>query len=238
MKNEKILKKIKALLSKTVDNGATEQEALIALSKANELMLEHYITEFDLKDVEEAKLVTIEVPLYKTSYDLSLLYEPIAKMFDCISYYNSQRVAFFGFEDDVVLCDYFYNTITKVCFKEKEVFQNSKKYRDLKRYGFHGKTIISDFIKGFVGSISFKMYVMYKNRKSSIPIEKGLVVLEKEQKVKVEFDNLSLKLKKARCKDLTYSTEAFHEGKDKGSEFDILQPIENKVNHNNLSLAI
>src|SRR5690554_1762073 len=66
MKNEKILKKIKALLAKTVDNGATEQEALMALNKANELMTEHYITEFDLKDIEEAKLITIEVPLYKT----------------------------------------------------------------------------------------------------------------------------------------------------------------------------
>lgn len=238
MKNEKILKKIKALLSKTTENGASEQEAIIALNKANELMLEHYITEFDLKDVEEAKLITIEVPLFKTAYDLSLLYDPIAKMFDCMSYYNSERVAFFGFEDDVTLCDYFYNTITKACFKEKDVFQNSKKYRDLKRYGYHGKTIISDFIKGFIESVSYKMYLMYKNRKSSIPVEKGLVVLEKEQKVKFEFDNLSLKLKKARVKDLTYSTEAFHEGSEKGEVFNIHQPLTSQQSNQNVLALI
>lgn len=234
MKNEKILKKIKALLLKTVDNGASEQEALLALNKANELMIEHYITEFDLKDIEEAKLITIEVPLYKTAYDLSLIYGPIAKMFDCISYYNTKRVAFFGFEDDALLCEYFYLMITKVCFFEKEKFKNTVKYKSLKKYGYHGKTIASDFIKGFIESISSKMYLMYKNRKSSIPIEKGLVVQEKEQKVKMEFENSGIKTRTVKSKDLTYSTEAFYSGVEKGREFDLNQPLSQSASSNQL----
>jgi hypothetical protein len=59
---DKIYAKINALLSKTIDNGATKFEMESALLKANQLMLENFITENDLKDKSKVdSCVLIEV---------------------------------------------------------------------------------------------------------------------------------------------------------------------------------
>lgn len=47
---EKNIARVKALLEKNVENGATEAEAMSALAKASELMKQWYISENDIKD--------------------------------------------------------------------------------------------------------------------------------------------------------------------------------------------
>ncbi len=46
----KIKKKIKALLAKTTENGASKEEAINALKKASELMKLYLISESDLEE--------------------------------------------------------------------------------------------------------------------------------------------------------------------------------------------
>ncbi len=64
MNNEKINSKIRALLAKTVENGATEAEAKEAMAKAFKLMSEHNLSNNDLS---EKKYISKNVE-YKTSY--------------------------------------------------------------------------------------------------------------------------------------------------------------------------
>lgn len=69
--------KIKALLSKTTENGATEAEALSALKKAQSLMLEYFISEHDLVDpyISE-KCIFKEVDIIQSAYDMKVFYNP------------------------------------------------------------------------------------------------------------------------------------------------------------------
>jgi hypothetical protein len=54
---ESLLAKIRALLAKTVDNGATEPEALAALDKAQAMMDAYEVTEEDLQLTREEKAI-------------------------------------------------------------------------------------------------------------------------------------------------------------------------------------
>lgn len=62
--NDKIKNRINALLNKTVENGATEQEANAAMALAFKLMSEHNLSDNDLT---EKKYISKNVQ-YKTSY--------------------------------------------------------------------------------------------------------------------------------------------------------------------------
>lgn len=62
---KKINHRIRALLNKTVENGATEAEAREALTKAYELMSKHNLSEADLS---EPKTYISKLVKYKTTY--------------------------------------------------------------------------------------------------------------------------------------------------------------------------
>lgn len=179
---DKIKNKIKALLSKTTDNGATKEEMESALRKANKLMTDFFISEHDLQDSEIInKCVSEQFELTKSGFDLSLFYTDLADLFDCQYYYNSKRIVFFGHEQDVALCGYFYNVISKTCLKEKEIYLKSEKYLQLKNH-HHGRTLSSSFIKGFLIEVASKMREMYEERERNIPETYGLIVIEKKKK--------------------------------------------------------
>lgn len=229
-KNEKIKKKIKALLSKTTDNGATREEMESSLKKANELMLEFFITEHDLKDVEIIKkCIKKEVPLIKSGYDLSLFYPFLAKLFDCEYFYNSRRIVFFGFEQDTEMCDYFYNLIVKACLNETKEYKKTAEYDYLTKFR-HGKSLIASFIKGYLLEVSEKMETMYKDRKSNIPESYGLMVIEKENQVNEQFKALNIKIKSTSTNVSNINSMAFESGCEKGSQFEITQGLEASEN--------
>lgn len=222
---DKIKDKIKALLSKTIDNGATKEEMESALKKANELMLQFFISEHEITDDEIIeKCILKEVLLTKSAYDLSLFYADLSVLFDCEYFYNSRRIAFFGHEQDVELCGYFYNVISKTCLKEKDKYIKTENYKYLKRY-HHGRTLASSFIKGFLVEVILKMKAMYDERKSNIPEQYGLMVIEKDKKVKKEFAKLDLNLNILKHKGINAQTEAFNNGLEAGKQLDLIQGI-------------
>ena len=101
---EKNIARVKALLEKNVENGATEAEAMSALAKASELMKQWYISENDIKDPYLGeKCILKQFPLIQSGYNYRLFYNDLTRLFDCEYYYNSKIIAFFGFEEDVEL---------------------------------------------------------------------------------------------------------------------------------------
>lgn len=227
MKNtDKIKDRIKALLSKTMDNGATKEEMQSALNKANQLMTEFFISEHDLKDNEIInKCIAEQFELTKSGYDLSIFYADLAHLFDCEYYYTKSKITFFGHEQDVALCGYFYNLITRTCLLEKEKYSKSTNYKLLKRY-HHGKTLLSSFIKGFLIEVVCKMQEMYKERQSNIPESYGLMVIEKREKVKNEFNDLDIEIHTQKPKKLKGEKVAFEDGLEQGKKIDLIQGIE------------
>lgn len=223
---QRIKDKIKALLLKTIDNGATKEEMESALSKANQLMLQFFISEHDLKEESIINTCVLkQTDFVKSGYDLSIFYADLAYLFDCEHYYNNTRICFFGFEQDAELCCYFYNMIAKTCLKEKDKFIKSRSYSILKKR-YHGKTLVSSFIKGFLVEVTLKMKQMYKDRQSNIPESYGLMVIQKQEKVKEEFYNLNINLTKSKQKALKAESIAFQLGIEQGKKVNLIQGIE------------
>ncbi|MDH6308075.1 hypothetical protein M2451_002594 [Dysgonomonas sp. PFB1-18] len=215
-KKEAIKRKIKALLVRTTENGATEAEALAAMAKAKELMMEYYISEHELTDPYAfEKCVFKEVDLIKSGYELGGFYNSLTRLFDCEYFYNYKRISFFGFEEDTELCAYFYTFIIRACMAEKDKYMNSKECKALKNI-YHGRTLAASFVKGFIWGISQKMEDMYQSRKKDLPEEVGLMVIDKRNKVNTQFEEQNLKIKTHRSNLEIKQYSAFLDGEHKG----------------------
>lgn len=236
---EQIIKKIQALLAKNTDNGATEYEAISAIKMANTLMQKYFISENDIKDpfvAEKCKMV--ETKLIKSSYDFGIFYADLANLFDCEHFYNSQRIAFYGFERDAELCGYFYSLIVRSALREKDKYMQSKEAIRLKNY-YHGRTIAASFIKGFLIRVAEKMREMYKEKQTNIPQSYGLVLVKKKQKVDEQFSSLGLKIKEVKGSDINIGTsKAFIAGEKVGDDFYITQGISNYQKDNRQQIAL
>ncbi|GAB0155923.1 hypothetical protein CHRYSEOSP005_11850 [Chryseobacterium sp. Alg-005] len=235
MSRDKIIKRVRALLEKNQENGATEAEAMAALQKANELMREYYISEHDISDpyVGE-KCILKEVDLIPSGYDLGIFYNDLTRLFDCEYFYNNKRIAFFGFEEDTELCAYFYNLIVKTCLKEKDLYLKSPEGKEA-LFFYHGRTVSSSFIKGFLLKVSWKMEEMYKDKVSNLPEQTGLMVIKKDQKVKEQFNAMNMKIKTTKT-DLLYTQMGLQAGLQKGEEFHITQGLKQHKQDNTLHI--
>lgn len=225
MEKETIKKRIKALLAKTTENGASENEAISALYKAKELMIEYFISENDLKDpFAFEKCVFKEVKREKSGYDLTLFLGYLSKLFDCEYFYNRSKVTFFGFEQDADLCVYFYDFILRSCLSEKDKYMKSNEVKVLKSM-YHGKTLASAFIKGFLVAISEKMDDMYKDRNRTIEQKAGLVVFDKMNKVTQQYQEQNIKVRKVQNRLDVMVESAFLQGQERGNKVELIQGI-------------
>jgi hypothetical protein len=232
-KKDKIKGKIKALLAKTTDSGATKEEMESALSKANQLMTEFFISEHELQDTESIKLEKFE--LTKSGFDLTYFYADLAFLFDCEYYYSHKNITFFGHEQDVALCGYFYNVISRTCLKEKDIYLKSENYKQLSRQ-FHGRTLAASFIKGFLVQIVYKMQEMYAEKEKNVSQSTGVVIFSKKEKVKSEFNNLNLTIRTEKEKQIKGERSAFTDGYEKGKDINISKGIDTYEKSNRLAL--
>ncbi|CAA0144784.1 conserved hypothetical protein [Tenacibaculum maritimum] len=208
-----------------------------ALLKANKLMMEFFISEHDLKDpyISE-KCILKEVPLIKSGYDLTGFYNSLTRLFDCHYYYNSKRIAFFGFEEDTELCAYFYSFIVKSCLKEKVKYMKSEDCAYLKKLS-HGRTLSASFIKGFMKGVCLKMNRMYNDRKTELSSEKyGLMVIEKKSKVENQFKDLNMKINTISTKQIIAEESVFNQGSKVGRNINLIQGVNESKKQSTLSL--
>lgn len=223
---ERAKAKINALLAKTVENGATEEEMNAALAKAAELMKMFFITEHDLKEsIADEHCILAEEPLYRTTYIVDMFYYDLAKLFDCKSFYNNQRIAFYGFKQDTELCVYFYRMIMKSCFKAKDVYRATPEFADAKRRGYHAKTLVASFIKGYLIKVARKMQKLYKDRQSNLEQSTGLMII-KSQRVQEQYDQQDFNVRSVNPRELYYMQQAFNQGIQAGEAFEIIQGVD------------
>jgi hypothetical protein len=201
-------------------------------------MLQFFISEHDLKDFNKIeKCVLKRIELIKSSYNFSIFFKNLSNLFDCEHYYNNSSVSFFGFNQDVELCCYFYNLIVKTCLKEKDVYIKTQEYLSIKKY-HHGRTLISSFIKGFLVEVACKMNKMYEDRERNIPESYGLMVIEKKRTVSEEFIGLGTKIKLVKQKEMKFESIAFQSGIDSGKKVKLIQGIESCEESNLFSIGI
>lgn len=189
---DKIKAKIKALLSRTVDRGATENEAKIALEKATKLMTKYQITQHDLKTYSDDKIEEKTIEISRQSVYMRSLLASICGCFDCESYYTSgtKMVTIFGYKTDIDMTEYIANVVFTALENEINKYKRSEDFECLIMY--HApRTVINGFIHGFCYRIGQKIKELVAKKTQEIESATGTsLICLKSQMIKKSFESL------------------------------------------------
>jgi hypothetical protein len=124
---QKKIAKIKALLSKTIENGCTEGEAMAALAKARQMMDESDIDDTDLNFGGESVSEKVKV---KTDYDKirDHLATPVGFFCGCQTWKRgmSDTIVFCGLESEALFAHWLLDMLDDFVLRELESYSYSQ----------------------------------------------------------------------------------------------------------------
>jgi hypothetical protein len=225
---DKLKGRIQGLRAKTIDNGCTEAEALLAAAKVAEL-LDRY--DLSLTDVEIR-----EAPCEQRAYEtrrkkripLDDCIGAIANFCDCRVWREKNaegeaRYVFFGLRSDVEVAHYLTEVVDAAVRSELGRFKTSAAYQRFRHQDRHVAN--ASFTLGMVASIADKLTAMKAGRdQANNSTGRGLVVL-KAAVVDAELEKLNLKLRTARRPSRMVSPTAYEAGEAAGASLVIAPGI-------------
>jgi len=225
-----IKKKIHALLSKTIENGCSEAEALMAAAKAGELM-DHFnlsITDIDIKQTG-CKKVEIELTTV-IGGPLDGVMVALAAYCDSKVWFNRGHKIyhgpitkggtynFFGLEPDADMAEYLYHIIDRALESSLKEFKKSDDYK----FASRKKTATKSFGYAFASRLSIRLSEMKKERDAKLHemqrderTGRNLVLVKSEQ-VESEFADLGMKLSARKRSTRNYDSNAADAGRKAG----------------------
>lgn len=136
---ESILKRIQKLLKMSEENGASENEAMLAAQKAQELLSEHNLSMSDIKDDTEVEPIDKEAFGVERDNWQGWIASSTAKLYFCQMYSSTgvdekyrkvKQATYVGRKSNRIvaksMCDYFINTVKRLADKEFETVPGSK----------------------------------------------------------------------------------------------------------------
>jgi uncharacterized protein DUF2786 len=113
-KHDDMVEKIRALMSKTIDRGCTEQEALAALDKARALMDAYEVSEAELQlTKEETAILRSEPPGSRDPHNIKLyLATAVSEFCSCKAWKGPDGIVFCGLPADVRYATWLLDTLT------------------------------------------------------------------------------------------------------------------------------
>lgn len=157
-KKERIIRIVTNLLQKTMDRGATEEEAEAASEKAGNLLAEYGLTIEDLATVDEAMTHMIDQVIFGMTAHRqvweSLLGNACAKAFDCYMLYTPQnhtrdgrwRMNVLGMKKDVELVSHFFSYLRRSVSRRTSIYKEEYK-RELYRDGYRNGHEVGGLVK-------------------------------------------------------------------------------------------
>jgi len=175
MSNQSIINKIRAMLSKTVENGCTEAEAMAALEVAQRMMNEYEVTEDDLKLEGEKAIIEISNMHDTHNIQWKLCYR-IAQFTETYSYGNKKSVKYAGLKGDVDFAVWLSQTLTTFVQAQLKSFMWNNGLTVLR--GQARNRVINSFVIGCCSTINKKLADMVASRTAN-PNLTALVVAKK-----------------------------------------------------------
>jgi hypothetical protein len=218
-------------LSKNVDNGATEAEAMAAISKAKDLMKLYYISESDLGSIDRDNCVHVTVEK-KTKYKAYAWTNQLAKMFDCRNWGSGNYIHFFGMSKDIDICEYFFHYIENAMITSVYNFKKSEVYRSRTQ---NGRTLVSSYVKGFSSGVFSKLRdINRKNHVSSNVSALDALVLSKSRevnnKLKDKLEELygkNVTIRSNRSRSRASNRASWSQGLNSGSRLSLNKGVRN-----------
>lgn len=167
MIDERLKARLRALLSKTVDNGCTEAEAMAAAAKAAEIMQEYAISEGDLHvSTATAGRATRRSTLREA------LYSTISIVTNCAGYYcdhvasGDPIVIYFGHDPGPTIAAYLRNVCDRAIDREIKIFKKSTFYLR-RRNTSTRRQAVADFTQGMVARLNQKLQKLFAGSKDA-----------------------------------------------------------------------
>jgi hypothetical protein len=197
MADESIVKRIHALMSKTLENGCSEAEAMAASAKVQELLHKHQLSMSDIK-LKEEKCETGSYDMgMKTKQPIDWVIGAIAHFTDtkCWRSYDRQNnicYKYFGFEHDVLIAKY----ITKLLDRAMIfAYEDYRKHPDFVPGGKHKE----GFMLGMATRLSERLYEMKRaQQRTDVETTGRDLVVVKSAIVTEEYAKLNMKLKQSK----------------------------------------
>jgi len=181
-RRESVLRKVRALLKLTVDNGATELEAMKAAAKAAELMAAHDL-DMDDVDVRESGTRSQECGLDPVRRaHLTRVANAIAKLVGARFWVNGSGAAatkgtFFGLPHDVEVAGYLLDVCENAMRRDTQAFLTETGFVLLERRFRERKA--DAFMAGMADRLSERIREMAPSRKATgtalVPLKDALI---------------------------------------------------------------
>ena len=218
---EDIKAKIMALMAKTTQNGCTEEEAIAASRKVQELLHKYQLSLSDIR-IKEEKCVTGEYDTQlKAKSALNYCIVAISKFTDTKCWRSIRNdviyYKYFGFEHDVLIAEYITKLIDWAIIYAGEDFKDSSTYRNSTKRS----KILEEFKIAMAWRLNDRLNEMKAAQDNTMSSGKSLIVV-KDAIVTEEYAKLNMKLSKGKkgTKRLT-SYEAYAAGTAAGDKVSI-----------------
>lgn len=216
-----ILNKVRALLSKTLDNGCTENEATIALQMAEKLMQEHEIDADDLRLDDEKAIIEMSDMRDPQNVRWKICYF-ISKFTDTYAFGNRKYIKFAGLKSDVEFAMWLTEALTLFVQAQLKSYMWSNGYQKLQ--GTSRNRVINSFVIGCCSRINTKLSQMVNERK--VTTNSTALVVAKTALINEAIKDLNIGEADNRGRKNKIYNDIFQDGQKAGDNASFGRPVE------------
>jgi hypothetical protein len=220
---DNLVDKIRALMSKTVENGCTEAEAMAALAKARAMIDAHEVTDAELQLTRDESAVLRREPPgskdpHRIKYYLALA---VSKFTETQCWRDGEhRLVFCGLPSDARFATWLLDSLAM--FVRSELANHLMS--DISAGGDR-RTVCNSFAAGCCNRISARLNELCTQSQTAATGNGRALVLVKSQIVKAKMAELGLNLRKGRSSSGRIDGDAYAAGKAAGERASFGRPV-------------
>jgi len=160
---DRIAAKVKALLSKTVERGCAEDEALAAAAAAARLMQDYDLTYTDLEAEVQADRYGVRRVLVSSNPLIERIALPVADYCGCKIWKQGDTLCLFGSQHDTDMASQTMAMLAMAMASEWQRYLNGPSRPD----HIHGRTLRASFLAGMARRLSERLREMRQQRNAA-----------------------------------------------------------------------
>jgi hypothetical protein len=167
---ESIIRKLRAILAQTVENGCTEEEAMAAAARASVLMEKYALSFDDVAELRDERYGARRRQFgggthrRRSYHEVWNLVGAIAAFCDCKVWRSANELVYFGTEHDTLLAHQLTDLIRVTMDQEFARYLKS----DERDWDFHPKTLRANFLLGMIRRVNQRLFVLIEQRREQI----------------------------------------------------------------------
>lgn len=221
---ESLLKKIRALMAKTIENGCSEAEAMSALSMAQAMMDANEVTEADIEEIkQENAIIDYSSPKDTHKIGWKICYS-VGKFTETYSYGNPSRIKFVGLRSDVEFAIWLNEALVLFIRNQLKTYLWANELTGLPPAA--KRRIINGFVIGCAGRIGSRLNKLASERHSN---NGAALVVAKDALIKNAIAGENIKEPDNRGRKTIYDGAALRAGAAAGDKATFGRPVEGQV---------